>query len=182
MKTLVCFCVMLFTLCYLSATAQTERGAFLVGGNFDLGLQTSQEGGFSVSFSPQVGYFVVNNFALGTSLPLGFNTWASGRNFNAGLSPFARYYFGESATRLFLEGRAGYNYYNSRFTIFTGETMRNSARFYNLNAGLGAVHFITQSVGLEAILGYNYTKDSNVVQGQSRIRLNVGLQIYLSRN
>src|ERR1700710_1032719 len=73
--------------------AQTEKGNFLVGGT--AGFQTNSTN-TTIAFSPNVGYFVKNNLAVGASSTLSSvkEDFLKTTTFNIG--PFARYYVGHS--------------------------------------------------------------------------------------
>lgn len=98
----------------LTTTAQTEKGTFLLGGsigyssnkNKSASQSTSTKSDF-ITISPKIGYFVGNNFAIGTRLDYttsknmyrnsdyanGSNAFSSSEKTDRyGISPFARYY------------------------------------------------------------------------------------------
>ncbi|SOD14559.1 outer membrane beta-barrel protein [Pedobacter xixiisoli] len=83
------------------ANAQTEKGKIILGGN--VGFNSSKVDGASkadINFSvvPSVGYFVGNNFAIGTGVGYEYDKTASGTAFERGqleafrVAPFGRYY------------------------------------------------------------------------------------------
>jgi outer membrane protein len=79
------------------ANAQTEKGKIILGGN--LGFNSTKVDGAAkadVNFSvvPSVGFFVGNNFAVGTGVGYNYNKSVSSRNQNEAfeVAPFGRYY------------------------------------------------------------------------------------------
>lgn len=177
----------------LPAFAQTDEGSWLVGGSAGLDY-TVQSGSraFNASLSPQGGYFVVDNFAVGVRLPLGlqstFNETTSSLGsdienrtltYRAGIGPFVRYYFGKSAIRPFVNAGADYQYSRTREKVnFSDEPYISNENSYSLFGGAGMAYFISQFVGLETQLTYTYFR-SDQLNKYSRLGLNVGLQIYI---
>lgn len=79
------------------ANAQTEKGKIILGGN--VGFNSKKVDGAAkadVNFSvvPSVGYFVGNNFAIGTGVGYNYNKSVSTSNQNEAfeVAPFGRYY------------------------------------------------------------------------------------------
>lgn len=81
--------------------AQTEKGTWMLGGN--VGFNSTKVSGAKksdVSFSvvPSVGYFVSNNFAIGTGVGYKYDKAVSDKNLTQSfeVAPFGRYYVGLS--------------------------------------------------------------------------------------
>jgi hypothetical protein len=100
---------LLFLFVSALASAQTEKGSFMIGGNASVEFNKNDQNGdtgetktFSISINPQAGYFVANNFSLGLSLPVsisrgkstypGINGEAESKTNGFGVAPFVRYY------------------------------------------------------------------------------------------
>jgi hypothetical protein len=164
----------------MPALGQTEKGSWLIGGygNIDVYNVGSDYRQFYTSINPQAGYFLVDNFALGTRLPLSGSTSPGFRTYTLGIGPFIRYYVGESRIRFFGEAQANLNYGYQFNEYAIGDETTNEL-YIVYGAGLGLAYFITPRVGLEAMLGYtNGTNtDNRITSGQ--INLNAGFQIYL---
>jgi hypothetical protein len=171
----------------LSTWAQTQKGSKLLGGSVSGFLQRNNS--FSISLSPQIGYFVINNLALGTGVTLSYfkssfddNTTGvsyRSRTTKAGISPFVRYYFGKSAsTRLFTHASVDLWRSWSNSSISRRELQIDVNNYSTLRAGVGVVHFITNQVGLEALLSYTPSKNSTNERNGS-LAISVGLQFYL---
>jgi outer membrane protein len=175
MKTLLLSAVL--SLLFLSSSfdgfSQTEKGSKLLGGSGSLQFYDP----FFVSLYPNAGIFVVDKLALGSAVSISFSSGSNSRYTSLGISPFARYYFGKSRIQYFVLANAGL--YRSWYTSVNPpfEDVRNANNVFDARAGLGAVYFITQQVGLEATLNYNIY--GNASQRDNNLVLNFGFQIYL---
>lgn len=151
------------------------KGNWMVGGSIgSLGYSFEAES-FNINLEPRVGYFVADNFAIGLEAQLGFQSVKGEDNDNIwryGISPFARYYFNEGSSstgRFFGQGNLG---------IAGGNAGIDTSFAFGVNAGY--VHFVTRTVGLEAMVGYNYSKSTTAsAVKQSGLGASVGFQIYL---
>lgn len=84
-----------------TSQAQTEKGKIIVGGS--LGLNSTKEEGaskadFRFNVVPSVGYFVSDNFAIGTGVGYNYDKKVSQKYLNQSfeVAPFGRYYVGLS--------------------------------------------------------------------------------------
>jgi outer membrane protein W len=190
-KTLLLLTVLL--LMFFPVLAQTDKGSWLMGGSagLDYTVQTSGRT-LNASLSPQTGYFLADNFALGLRLPLGLQSnytetlSADGiqtenrtLTYRAGIGPFVRYYFGKSAIRPFINAGTDYQFSRTRIAVNGSEQARIRVEdSYSISGGAGMAYFISQFVGLESQLGYTYFR-SDELNKYSRLGLSVGLQIYI---
>jgi Outer membrane protein beta-barrel domain len=206
-------CIMLFLQQSLSF-AQPQAGRFMVGGAALAGYNSSvqditffngQPGQssrtvslntwfFNASLAPNIGYFLSQNFVVGTQLTLGYGS-SSRQNFNpdgsvntldplltfsAGLSPFARYFFPDIGSKVypFAEASVGLRYVN---TFFAGVTSWQIQ--YGGSVGVGIAFFVNPNVSIEPILRYNLNLlRAGVIPGNIRtnaLNFGVGFQIYL---
>ncbi|MFZ4260878.1 hypothetical protein ACFRAE_02475 [Sphingobacterium sp. HJSM2_6] len=150
-----------------------KKGNWMVGGSIgNIGYSFEAES-FNIQLMPRAGYFVSDGIAIGAQANLGLKAVSGLDNeWGYGISPFVRYYFpgGASATgRFFGQGDIG-----------IGGSSAGDNVSLNVGANVGYAHFITQTVALEATLGYNYSK-ANINAGDKATGLGVGLgfQIYL---
>lgn len=150
-----------------------KKGNWMVGGSLgNIGYSFEAES-FNIQLMPRAGYFVSDGIAVGAQLNLGLKAVSGLDNeWGYGISPFVRYYFpgGASSTgRFFGQGDIG-----------IGGSSAGDNVSLNVGANVGYAHFITQTVALEATLGYNYSK-ANINAGDKATGLGVGLgfQIYL---
>ncbi|RDV13877.1 hypothetical protein DXT99_17780 [Pontibacter diazotrophicus] len=146
----------------------------MIGGS---GYGSFQEG-FDVTLPPNFGYFVTDNLAAGSGLSLVYSKRNNYRNIATGLQPFVRYYFGQDApTRVFAQANGNILYGGDKSTYGESE-QKNSYRHHSLGARLGLAHFITEQVGLEVKLHYNYNfPGSNLTS--SAFGFSFGFQIHL---
>lgn len=171
----------------LTATAQIQRGYYLIGGdiaNFSLGLSGGNP--FNMNIVPKVAWFTSDKLAVGGFVDIGLSTVkGEGTTFTYGVGPLARYYFGTTtvntattsarrSTRFFLEGSAGLQGVN----VSNG----NSTNGLGIGIGPGLSYFVNSNIALEGLL--KYTKAfgfGNTSNGASILQLGVGFQIYLPR-
>jgi len=172
---------------------QFTKGRFMAGGslsatsssyNYNDGSATSKSN--SVSFYPQVGYFMINNFAAGVGLSLSRSHYkapsasptgdVSSNSIN--FSPFARYYihkfFGQATfergtSKTKTEGTSGSPYH-----------LKNTG--WSLSAGYAFL--LNNHVAIEPQVGYgiNYVDTSagnNTTNGN--LFLKAGIQVYIGR-
>ena len=205
---------------FSSAQAQTEQGTVFVGGNLGLmsssskfkigNTETETNKNLSYNFSPNIGYFVANNTAIGINLGYGGrkdieyngitkNTFTS-TSVNAGL--FAQHYF----MLLPQFGLTGSLYADYSFgplkveneNTVTGAVAKTEYKSSNIAFGLngGGVWFPSSHIGISAGIGIlNYTiykqeeknatpevklKDSGFNFGLSSTNFNLGFNYYFN--
>jgi hypothetical protein len=178
----------------LSVFSQTKKGSKIVGigiGSFsytDSKSKTtysnttteyeSDGNSFSINASPNVGWFIQNGLAVGTSVSLSYYTSKSKSSNSAStttsdskfdqpsfyIGPFARYYFGGSSKGMpFAQVNVQYGIYGGKSTseVSTGsssETKTKPKGDWNAGISLGYEHFISQYLGFYGSLGFNYGK------------------------
>lgn len=150
-----------------------QKGNWMVGGSLG-SLGYSFEGkSFNINVNPRAGYFVSDGIAIGASVNGGLTTSKDYDDvWTYGVAPFIRYYFPEGASatgRFFGQGEVG----------IAGSSIGNSADIA-LGIGMGYAHFVTRSVALEAVAGYNYSKATTAnATAQSGLGVSLGFQIYI---
>ncbi|MEJ7737382.1 MAG: outer membrane beta-barrel protein [Chitinophagaceae bacterium] len=154
-----------------AATAQTEQGNWLVGGNIELNTAKDDT---RINFSPSAGYFFANNFAAGALVSLDYVKLVNSKTTTFGIGPFARYYFGTTNIRPF--AAADINFTSSKVKTSTTSSSLNGTKWF-LGAGLAG--FINRNVAIEGTAGYKHTaiKDQD---GTGGFNLRIGFQVYLS--
>jgi len=121
--------------------AQTERGNLLLGGNAGLNLYKADGQGkysFNLDLNPKVGFFLVDNLAVGAQVwgDIRKRAGINGVNSQILFGPFGRYYF----HNLFLEANVGV--YDR--DVFAG-------------MGLGYAFFVTNNVAIEPIANARFS-------------------------
>jgi hypothetical protein len=173
---LICF----FLICCVGlSTAQTTKGAKLIGGTGTLHIGTGNNKGTLLMLSPRVGQFVQDDLAIGATLPLSLYAYQGSTTTSVGLSPFVRGYFGVSSTRFLVEGRIGLQRYSF---ISDNNSFNESATSFTYGLGIGAAHFITDQIGLEFMLSYDESGNTDsilTIANLTGINFNIGFQIYL---
>ncbi|HYE53619.1 MAG TPA: outer membrane beta-barrel protein [Chitinophagaceae bacterium] len=157
--------------CCLAAAAQTEKGNWMVGGNFELNTVSNNT---TISLNPTAGVFVINNLALGGTVDLSYSKLGENRSTTFGIGPLARYYFGKSNFRPYLHGDL--NFVSQKFKFPTGTNTENGIGYF-LAGGIAA--FLNRNVAVEALAGYQHTKLRNI-EGDGGFALRIGFQVYLS--
>ncbi|WP_134090708.1 hypothetical protein [Olivibacter sp. XZL3] len=151
-----------------------RQGNWMVGGSLGSMGYSFEGKSFNININPRAGYFVSDGIVVGLSLQGGFQSFEGDtpNEWRYGVAPFVRYFFpeGSSATgRFFGQGDIG----------IAGARGGSDVDFA-AGVGLGYAHFITRSVALEAVVGYNYTKAGTAnATSQNGLGFNLGFQIYL---
>lgn len=156
----------------LAASAQTESGNYLVGGNFTLNTAKND---FRLALTPSVGYFIINNLAAGANVDLSYSKVGTNKTTTFGVGPFARYYLGTLNIRPF--AHANVNFTSNRSKNVTGSETFNGTNYF-LGGGLAA--FINRNVAIEGLAGYSHTNYAHL-SGSGGFNLRIGFQIYLSK-
>ncbi|HMJ70734.1 MAG TPA: hypothetical protein VK508_17650 [Cyclobacteriaceae bacterium] len=193
--------IVLIVAVYCNAFGQTGKGSWMIGGSASFQHWKSPafngttgtavtETSSSFSVSPNVGYFILRNWAVGLSTSFsGIKseyTGSSGTSNSRELGIFTRYYF-PVGKQFFLfselSGRRGRIESNSTFTIgssvLTSETEWNIGRY---KAGIGLAWFVSTNVAIEGIL--SYTKEDRKISReptdtQKVTAFNIGLQFFI---
>lgn len=153
------------------ANAQIQKDNWMVGGQV---ADVRFTNGFSLTLTPQVGYFIKDNWAVGAEVGLS----TGGGTTNWSLGAFSRYYFGKNEInsllnngRFFGQGNVGFGGINS--------SAGNSTNGVNLGIGAGYAYFISKNISLDAILKFDAVVGGGNTSGNGSLGLNVGFQIYL---
>ena len=127
-----------------AGTAQTSKSTWMLGGG--AGFNSSKPDGASSTstwnLSPSLGYFVMDNLALGASVSIADNGGGTKSNFG----PFVRYYFTSLGKSAKLFGNVGANF--GDYTEF--------------GVKAGVAYFLNSSIALETALGYSKNTTAKV--------------------
>ena len=157
-KFFLIFCVFFFASSFVSA--QTEEGTFLLGGGASY---TSQSGTSFLQLNPNVGFFLMNNYAVGLDLAYS----SSDRSTSYAVGPYGRAYFELGDIGKFF-GQVG--------VIYSGFSNGVSDSKFGWSIGAGYAYFLNQSIAIE--LGPRYSK---VGDGDAVLNILLGLQIHFKR-
>ena len=168
-----CACIMAIFAAGNRVEAQTAKGDWLVGGLLDLNTAKNST---TFEFSPNVGYFILNNLAIGGTLVYAYDKLGDLKVTSFGIGPFTRYYFGETKIRPFFAGDMTFE--KQKFTTNAGSSTEDAFSWF---LGGGAAFFINENVAVDGLLGYGHTKVTDK-EGSAGLRLRIGFQVYITRN
>ncbi len=176
------------------ALAQTESGKWLGGGNMSMSIaragsnSTFQNPSFGFSVSPRVGYFILNRWALGLVMPVGYSRnqrdTGSGSFINTansfGASVFTRYYVRAARFSPFLQGEFGYSRINLTTRSQSQTIVRDSEDRGNYALGAGLAYFVTPQVAIEGTVEYA-NRAFNPISANHTLDFRVGVMMYLGK-
>lgn len=168
--------ILLLLAATVSLSAQIQKGSLMLGGTVGFNyLGADGDGATSVNVTPNLGYFISDQIAIGSSL--GFALVVSdGESSSAfGLSPFGRYYNnGTGRNRFFGQVKIG---------VLTGDSdFADDSAAWLFGLGIGADFFLNDNVAIEALLGYQRLYYPEYEAGLNNIGLNFGVAAFISRN
>ena len=188
--------LMLLIFVSFSTTAQFNKGRILVGGNVGFSSTTSKSkfGSSSAyttskssefSFTPQAGYFIIDNLAIGAGLNLELTTLKPEADVFDEVStallfqPFVRYYIKPG---VFFQGAYGIGSQKDKQT-YQDVTQEQKYGARNWLFAVGYAIFLNDRVAVEPMLGYKTStlknKDADSKSWDSSLFFKVGLQVYL---
>lgn len=212
MKKRFLFAALLFS---ILMTAQTEKGTFMISGETSLGFTStnvkyknhgiSNDGPKTTSFniSPSVGFFVIDNLAIGLDFDYktattkqhgityydpsinGYsNIEAKNTETSLAIMPNATYFFSKGKARPFIEAGIGYaniqqKTESSFSTMYSKLESNNNGYVWGVGGGLA--YFITNTVSFDIGLGYgeyNYNEEDTKVKSGA-FSANIGISIFL---
>ncbi len=174
--------VVLFSLCSIASSAQIKKGVWLLGGGASASTTLSDmRDDFSFSITPSGGYFITDQWLIGTGL--GYRPWFLSfedqeytfQSFS--ITPFARYYFNRPEQSFHWFATLGSTFIRFRTTSnqpVISETERSSIEPF---AGAGFNFFANSNIALEGTLLYRGYFEENF--DSHSIIYNVGLQFFL---
>ncbi len=125
--------------------------------------------------SPDAGYFVEDDIAIGAWVPLSLDLGDNYRVIGYGIVPFFRYYVDQMDDMMyFITANIGFT---GNATKIGGVSDSNTGLVGG--AGMGVTYMLTESVGVEGIIGYSFNKYKDV-DLQSRIGIDIGFQVYFN--
>lgn len=192
------FVLAVFALAATGAFAQFNQGRILAGGavSFNTGSSKSKTpnstntlGNATTFFiSPDGGYFIMDNLAVGAALTLGVsNSKGEGTNAmtvtstTASIVPFVRYYLDQG---LFFQAQAGGGSRKVK-TKQGNQTNDSKEGIFNWGLGVGYAYFLNDFVAIEPLVAYTMNtdndKDADLKFISSGLSLSIALQVYLGQ-
>ena len=158
--------------CAIFAQAQTEKGTLLLGGGAEF-KSTSADGASvtNYSLSPNIGYFVAENIAVGARVDFGGSSSDGESVSNYQIAPFARYYFLPIGSNAKLFGDASVGFAGSSAEGDKGATV--------IAVQAGPAFFLNQHTALE--LAARFASISSDGQSATQFGIRVGLQIHFGK-
>jgi outer membrane protein len=205
---------------FCSITAQTEKGSFMISGHTGLGFTSNTvkyktegeniDGPKTTSFniSPSVGYFIIENLAVGLDIdyktvttkqqvfvnsndqPGPSQTKINTKTIESTLAiiPNATYFFSKGKARPYISAGIGFaniKQEGNRSRSFADYDLYD---YYNNNnngivigADVGLAYFLSKAISLDLGVGYaqyNY-KDEDVKVKSGAIGVNIGVSVFL---
>jgi hypothetical protein len=157
-----------------SLNAQVMKNDWLLGGGIKFASNKVADIKTSMfEFSPNAGYFFVNNFAGGLRADINSVKLEDEDAISSTLiSPFLRYYFlpADNKVNIMLDGSFGFG-----STSGMGETMSQSG----FGFAAGPAIFLNKHTALEFTLGYSSIKYEDEPDRSNTFTVGVGFQIHL---
>ena len=208
------YCILLFVLSLVSWTFSvgqvTDKGNFSIGSTIGFSsasskvTQENESSGTSevtrpnssqINIAPSVGYFILDDFAIGISMDYTFNNVVEEgeekvKDSDLLFGPFARYYLPLGDDMAFiLEANVGFGNATDVANI-NGDNQSIKANIFAFGVGPGFTIISGEAIGLEALIKYNYargnfdTQIAGVHQKTTSITnqfdFSIGLQFYFS--
>ncbi|MFN3802834.1 outer membrane beta-barrel protein [Belliella pelovolcani] len=205
--------LLLFVLlcCGFAAKSQTEKGKLLFGASTSFGLgeaNTPMTIGFSSSelkfedgstvevknsniyFAPKVGYFILDNLALGLNLAASFSNGETtqavieveNKSNLFAIGPFARYYFTGDKIRPFTELSSLFGLRNEKNQVGT-VTTDNKYSLTSISGGLGMAVLLGERSSLDFMASYNSFKlresEDSFINRQKTIGIKLGFTFFI---
>ncbi len=178
--------LLLLTLVFAAAMAQTEKGHYLVGGAADISsARQGKNSSFNLSMSPTFGVFVVKGLAIGGRYSFGVSNnrtydykqlkYVSATTFSSGIGPVIKYYPGKKQ----LKGLVTLNGSYTTSTTLRDKKVTGTNGFI-VGGSAGIAYFINQHVSIESAF---YTNVSGAVDQLpvTRIGFQVGFFVFLDK-
>jgi len=170
-----------------STQAQTEKGKFMLGGNASFNtskVDGAKKSDLSFKVIPSVGYFVSDNFAIGTGVGYRYDKAVSAKILNQAfeVAPFGRYYVGLSDQfKFFGQLSVPMAFGNDKALDLDGKSGDKIASTTKIGAYVspGFAFFPTKRIGIEFSvngLGYNNYQVKNEVTGNKVKTNSFGLE------
>jgi hypothetical protein len=193
MKKITILAIMMFGAA--GAFAQFNQGRILVGGSLDFSATTNKSKfdgttitnskSTELSFGPQVGYFVIDNLAVGAGLEISTSKFKSDDGDFESTStafvfqPIIRYYL---PVGVFFQGQFGIGG-GKEEDNFNGPTDTNKFNITTWGLAVGYAWFLNDYVAVEPQIGYGSIgrkyKDNDVKGIDNGLFISVGIQAYL---
>mgnify|MGYP003393153091 FL=1 len=182
MKNLTLF-IYSFLFFYLTSNAQIDKGFWIQGGNvalvFDNSKITSSSSNYDTKeyylvINPNVGYFIIDRLAIGTSLNIELHYFPveDYSSYGIDIGPFIRYYYLNHNKPYNFFSQIGYNY-----GIGLDEKFEKWVDVNKITINNGFSYFLNESVAIEASINYHHRKFEETNSDFKSISNNFNLSI-----
>jgi outer membrane protein len=155
---------------FYAAQSQTEKGDWMVGGEFRL---NTSDNNTEIGLTPTAGLFIIKNLAIGANVTISYSKNGTRKTTDLGLGPFVRYYFTDAKIRPILQGSL--SFISEKTKIGDVSNTNNKVDYF---LGGGAAIFISEQVSIDGLMGYYHSKVDGF-DGGGGFALNIGFQVYL---
>lgn len=167
---------LLSLIAFFDLSGQIQKKTLMIGGEMNIPFQNQIREEKTFYFNPKVGYFVIENLALGVCLESELHYERDHRTTSLGAGPMIRYYIGQN--KLIAFGSVSYV-----ASIVTGNFFNPNEFLSHLQPGIGFCYQLRPTIGIEALLGYDhYYSNSGHTQNNSYSSLHIGFQIFIPPN
>ncbi len=175
----IIFTILVAVVSLTTANAQIQKGNVLIGANIsNISFGLDKPNYFSFNLNPKAAWFIEDGIALGTDLSFGLATSkGQGSDISYGIGALGRFYSGESSgdvvrnSMFFGEATVGISGVNP--------AAGGSTNGLGFSFGPGFTYFVTNNIGLEALLKYNGVVGFGSSAYAHNLSLGFGFQIYL---
>lgn len=146
-----------------------------------------------INIVPQVGYFLLDNLAVGIRMDYTFNQvremeQTQVRDSDLLFGPFSRYYMSIGEDMAFIV-EAGFGFGNSNDEqLIAGMRQRINTNIFAFGIGPGLTIISTDAIGIEALVKYNFARSDfdteiagvkrSTITRTNQIDLSIGIQFY----
>jgi hypothetical protein len=164
---------------FSNGMAQTQKGNWLLGGSLSFNSYKQGESKATIiDFSPNAGYFVIDDLALGVNLSFqSVKPEDEDATTSLAIGPMVRYYFVDLGNKAKLFGQANVGFGNEKYPDFGGGDV--TLKFTEWGIKAGPAFFLTPSVALELAIGYGSRKYKDADDALNNFGLSVGFQFHL---
>lgn len=200
----------------MNVITQTQRGNFIVGSRIGFSTAKSSvdvqatsgnikgDGGSASQFnlSPAIGYFFLDNFALGISMDWLRTTSSTGIDLNGNnaspqetdnnnllFGPFVRFFLPFDDKAFFIGSTVGFGNSRNQF-VSDGKSQSINNNILSVSVGPGFTIFSKNGIALEALVKYNFARSKSEIDLQSvkrfsttwtnAVDFSVGMHYYFS--
>lgn len=165
----------LFLIAIFNLNGQFQKKTLMVGGEIHIPILSEYEDGSKqYYFNPKVGYFLLDNFAVGINTETSLYTQDKNRRTELGIGPLVRYYLGRN--RIY-----GYAHFSYLGTLVMFNTAASNVFQSKIQPGIGVGYQLLPSVGIEAFFSYDFFHTNDQFadrQNYTSSSLNIGFQIF----